>query len=458
MDIPRDDSPPDPTGSPKVTRMKSRRSDAARPVTIDGFEMGERIGSGGFSVVYRARQLSMNREVAIKVLNTGFATEAERRTFERECHALGQLSHHPNIVTVFNDAITDRWTAVHRDGAVPYHLPPADRARSGRCRSTRCSPSGVRIAGALQIAHDAGVLHRDIKPHNIFVSAVRRTGARRLRHLHASTTSAATAGPAGCRSPTRRRRSSRTAGRRRRPTSTRSPPRCTTWSPARRRSPSPELRTTVRRILTETRRRSVDRATPPGLDRVLRAGDVEGSCRAPGVGVRVRRDAPRGPGQGRVRPHADPAPHRRCRHDRCDRPRGPGTGPRSRRTTRRGRGRTAAGDRRVGCTGLARSRRCARQCRQRRDDRPGATGRAARSVGVRRRFRAGGDETVDRDRCRRGGRGGGHRRRARARRATTTDPRRRARPPARYRPIRSSRSCRRRPTSSSSPSVTVRSR
>ena len=98
---------PDPTGSPKVTRMKSRRSDAARPVTIDGFEMGERIGSGGFSVVYRARQQSMNREVAIKVLNTGFATDAERRTFERECHALGRLSHHPNIVTVFDDAITD---------------------------------------------------------------------------------------------------------------------------------------------------------------------------------------------------------------------------------------------------------------------------------------------------------------------------------------------------------------
>ena len=54
--------------------MKSRRSDAARPVTIDGFELGERIGSGGFSVVYRARQQSMNRDVAIKVLNTGFAT------------------------------------------------------------------------------------------------------------------------------------------------------------------------------------------------------------------------------------------------------------------------------------------------------------------------------------------------------------------------------------------------
>ena len=149
--------------------MKSRRSDAARPVTIDGFEMGERIGSGGFSVVYRARQQSMNREVAIKVLNTGFATDAERRTFERECHALGRLSHHPNIVTVFDDAFTDDgrpcivmelYSSTYRERVEEIGPLPIDEVLS----------VGVRICGALQTAHDAGVLHRDIKPHNIFLS------------------------------------------------------------------------------------------------------------------------------------------------------------------------------------------------------------------------------------------------------------------------------------------------
>ena len=150
--------------------MKSRRNDAARPVAIDGFEMGERIGSGGFSVVYRARQQSMNREVAIKVLNTGFATDAERRTFERECHALGRLSHHPNIVTVFDDAITDDgrpcivmelYSSTYRERVEEIGPLPIDEVLA----------VGVRICGALQTAHDAGVLHRDIKPHNIFLSA-----------------------------------------------------------------------------------------------------------------------------------------------------------------------------------------------------------------------------------------------------------------------------------------------
>ena len=88
----------------------------------------------------------MNREVAIKVLNAGFATDAERRTFERECHALGQLSHHPNIVTVFNDAITDDGRPCIVMELYPLELPRACSSRSARCRSTRCSPSACASA------------------------------------------------------------------------------------------------------------------------------------------------------------------------------------------------------------------------------------------------------------------------------------------------------------------------
>ena len=150
--------------------MPSRRSTNGFPVAIEGYEVVDEIGAGGFSVVYRARQSSMNRDVAIKVLNAGFTSDAERRTFERECHALGQLSHHPNIVTVFNDT----FTADGRPCIVMelYHSNYRERLeQTGPLAIDEALEVAVRICGALQTAHEAGVLHRDLKPHNIFVSA-----------------------------------------------------------------------------------------------------------------------------------------------------------------------------------------------------------------------------------------------------------------------------------------------
>lgn len=150
--------------------MPARRSDKGMTVAIDGYEVLDEIGAGGFSVVYRARQRSMNRDVAIKVLNAGFASDAERRTFEVECHALGQLSHHPNIVTVFSDSLTS-------DGRPCivmelYHSNYRERLeQNGPLSVDEAMTVAVRICGALHTAHDAGILHRDLKPHNIFVSA-----------------------------------------------------------------------------------------------------------------------------------------------------------------------------------------------------------------------------------------------------------------------------------------------
>ena len=150
--------------------MPPRPPHAENPVSIEGYDVYERIGAGGFSIVYRARQQSMGREVAVKVLNFGFATEDEQKQFVRECHALGRLSHHPNIVTVFSDAMT-------ADGRPCLVMELYDQTYRERIKEMTQLPIGevlsvgIRICGALQAAHDAGVLHRDLKPHNIFLSA-----------------------------------------------------------------------------------------------------------------------------------------------------------------------------------------------------------------------------------------------------------------------------------------------
>ena len=137
-------------------------------VSIEGYSDFSRIGSGGFSVVYQAHEVALNRNVAVKVLNAGLAGDDERRAFERECRALGQLDH-PDIVRVYRSAYTvdDRPCIIMElyDGNFREVLD-----RSGALGALELLDVGVRMAVALHVAHSKGVLHRDVKPHNIFRS------------------------------------------------------------------------------------------------------------------------------------------------------------------------------------------------------------------------------------------------------------------------------------------------
>jgi serine/threonine protein kinase len=136
---------------------------------VAGFEHFRPIGAGSRSTVYSATQLQMGRPVAIKVVDTALSSDVDRRAFERECRAMGVLSRHPNIVTVYSDALTF-------DGRAClvmelYHENYRDLLSTrGPLALDELLLVGVKVAGALQAAHDSGVLHRDIKPHNIFVS------------------------------------------------------------------------------------------------------------------------------------------------------------------------------------------------------------------------------------------------------------------------------------------------
>ncbi|MEU4162033.1 protein kinase [Actinoplanes sp. NPDC026670] len=122
------------------------------------------IGRGGFGVVYRAWQPEFLRTVAVKVLA---ADRVDEERFEREVQALGRLSGHPHIVTV------------HQAGRTvtgePYILMAYEEGGSlaGRTGTTGWAEvlaGGIAVAGALEAAHRAGLLHRDVKPENILVS------------------------------------------------------------------------------------------------------------------------------------------------------------------------------------------------------------------------------------------------------------------------------------------------
>lgn len=141
----------------------------AFPRPFGGFELLGEVGRGGMGLVFRARQLSLGRVVALKVLLHGtFSDGAGRKRFRAEAETAARLQH-PNIV------------AVHEVGeheGVPYlimdYVDGSDLGRfcNGRPLKPSLAAKLVRdIAAAVQAAHDAGVLHRDLKPGNILMGS-----------------------------------------------------------------------------------------------------------------------------------------------------------------------------------------------------------------------------------------------------------------------------------------------
>lgn len=147
--------------------------DEANRKTVDlgvpGMEDAVEIGRGGFAVVYRARQPELNRTVAIKMLSTRL-DHAGREQFAREGWAMGALSGHPNIVSVFGTGAAASGRpyiamAYLREGSLADRLDldgPLPWAEAVRIT--------IKLAGALETAHRAGTLHRDVKPENVLLS------------------------------------------------------------------------------------------------------------------------------------------------------------------------------------------------------------------------------------------------------------------------------------------------
>ena len=132
------------------------------------YEILEVIGTGGMAVVYKALDHRLNRLVAVKILKDEFSRNQEfRRRFHAESQAVAMLSH-PNIVSVYD---------VSRSGDVDYIVMELIEGitlkqyleKKGCLNWRETLHFAMQIAKALEHAHSRGIVHRDIKPHNIMI-------------------------------------------------------------------------------------------------------------------------------------------------------------------------------------------------------------------------------------------------------------------------------------------------
>lgn len=126
------------------------------------------IARGGMGIVYKARQLPLNRIVALKVLlSGGAASETEIQRFRREAEAAGALQH-PNIVSIYEIGEQDGYHYFTMDF---IEGPTLQALLKKRTRTKKLLQILEKVAKSLDHAHKRGVVHRDIKPSNILVSS-----------------------------------------------------------------------------------------------------------------------------------------------------------------------------------------------------------------------------------------------------------------------------------------------
>lgn len=134
----------------------------------DRYEILSSLGSGGMGIVYRARDLRLDRDVAIKILPAHLAEDRDALArFEREAKALAALSH-PNILAI-HDFGTDKNVCYAVTELLNGETLRAPISR-GKLPLARALPIATAIVDGLAAAHSRGIIHRDLKPENIFLT------------------------------------------------------------------------------------------------------------------------------------------------------------------------------------------------------------------------------------------------------------------------------------------------
>lgn len=150
------------------TVYNARASAGGALPTIPDYEVQAILGRGGMGIVYKARHLKLNREVALKMLLSGsYASQQEQQRFMREAESVAALRH-PHIVQVYEFGEVDGHAYYTMEyvggGSLAEKL-------SGKVQpAVECGRMACALAHAVQAAHAAGIVHRDLKPANILLA------------------------------------------------------------------------------------------------------------------------------------------------------------------------------------------------------------------------------------------------------------------------------------------------
>lgn len=136
--------------------------------TVSHYRIVAKIGQGGMGEVYQAKDLTLGRDVAIKVLPEEFARDTDRvARFQREAKLLASLNH-PNIAAIYGLETSDTINFLVLELVEGETL--ANRIKTGPIPVGESLKLALQIAEALEAAHEKGIIHRDLKPANIIVT------------------------------------------------------------------------------------------------------------------------------------------------------------------------------------------------------------------------------------------------------------------------------------------------
>jgi len=160
---------------------------APQSLLLGDFELNAKLGEGGMGAVYLARQISLGRQVAIKILPPKLAQNAELlERFKREARATAKLNH-PNIIAGIDVGEANGYHYFAMEYVEGETL-KSYLEREGTLKEGQACRVGAAIASALAHAHAAGIVHRDVKPENILLA---RDGTPKLADLGLATITSA---------------------------------------------------------------------------------------------------------------------------------------------------------------------------------------------------------------------------------------------------------------------------